>query len=149
MSEQAQALVNALATRFGFELRTHDIRENQFRFLGKVPPEFSRNWIVGVHHLLKKSLHTEWTLDISRQYFLRGDALVWGWRLIFQHSDINSQAPDIITAIGAAPRAKFEVTEQRLPGVKGPRRTMNARGKGASPAGTPPMLIQSIAARGR
>jgi hypothetical protein len=149
MSEQAQALLNALSNRFGFEMRTNDVRPNQIRFLGKIPPEFSRNWIVGIRHLLVKSLTSPWNLDVSRQYFLRGEQLVWGWRLIFQHDDIDSQIADVITAIGAAPRAKFEVVEQRLPGVKGPRRTMNDRGKGASSAGTPPLLIQSIAARGR
>jgi len=149
MSEQAQALLSALHSRFGFEMRTHDVRGNQIRFLGKVPPEFSRNWIVGIRHLLMKSLSSPWNLDVSRQYFLRGEQMVWGWRLIFQHDDINSHIADIITTISAAPRAKFEVTEQRLPGVKGQRRVMNAKGKGAASADTPPLLIQSIAARGR
>jgi hypothetical protein len=149
MTEQAQALLNALHSRFGYEMRTHDVRPNQIRFLGKVPPEYSRNWVVGMRHLLLKSMASTWNFDLSRQYFLRGEQMVWGWRLIFQHEDIGSQVGDIITSINAAPRARFEVTEQRLPGVKGQRRTMNAKGKGASAAGTPPLLIQSIAARGR
>ena len=47
-----------------------------------------------------------------------------------------------MAVIESCPRAKFEVEEQALPGVSGQRRTMNARGKGASSAGSVPLIVQ-------
>jgi hypothetical protein len=110
--------------------------------VGRVGPDHKRNWVVGIQHLLVQEQSKPWNVDISRQYFLRNGVVVWGWRLIFQHEDIEAMCGDIIKVIAAAPRARFEVEEQALPGVTGPRHTMTARGKGSAAAGTPPLIIQ-------
>lgn len=149
MSEEAtQALITALTNRFGFETRQQDSRPNQLRLLGRVPQAHARNWTIFRQHMLEVSMKRSWSYDGSRQDLLRGGALVWGWRLIFQHEDIEAQVPDIIGVIQSCPRAKFEVEEQALPGVQGQRRTMNARGKGASFSGSVPLIVQQKAGQG-
>ena len=148
MDEPCDVVVGALARRFGFEVRKKDVRSNQLRLLGRVPPAQARNWVVFRKHMLEMSMRKEWTYDGSRQDILRGGALVWGWRLIFQHDALESYFPEIVDVINSCPRAKFEVEEQPLPGVTGQRRIMNARGKGASSAGSVPLIVQQRAGGG-
>ena len=135
-----QEIVQALAVRFGFE--TVDVNEapNQIRIIGRVVQAHTRNWLIGVHHLLATAEATPWNLDISRQYFLRDGSLVYAWRMIFQHAEVATHIPQIVSAIAGAPRARFEVEEVAI--SQGPRTMMNERGKGAASAGTPPLLIR-------
>ena len=88
-----------------------------------------------------------WKADISTSYFLReaDKSMVWAWRVIFQHSDVSTQVQSIVAAIQSAPRARFEVVEQPLPGVTGWRSTMNAKNKGAAPVGSANLLIHQRA----
>jgi hypothetical protein len=135
-------LLEALHTRFGFETVNQNVGQRQVRVVGRIAPEYRRNWVVGIQHLLSQEQNRPWSVDISRQYFLRNGVVVWGWRLIFQHEDIAGMCADIIATISNAPRARFEVEEQALPGVTGQRTMMTSGGKGAAPAGTPPLLVQ-------
>jgi len=132
MSEQVAELYRALKQRIGYEVVKEQVTNSQIRVIGRVPQQLTRNWIVVMHHLLLGENAAPWSLDVSKQYFLRGGQVVWGWRLIFQASSIEDHIPGIIQLLGSAPKAKFMVEEQRLPGVRGQRVTMNDRGKGAS-----------------
>lgn len=135
-------LLQALNRRFGFETVTQNVGTKQIRVVGRVSPDYKRNWLVGIQHLLTQEQSSPWSVDISRQYFLRNGVVVWGWRLIFQHEDLEAMCTDVIATVSNAPRARFEVEEQALPGVSGQRHTMTSKGKGAAPAGTPPLLVQ-------
>lgn len=135
-------LLQALNRRFGFETVTQSVGTKQLRVVGRVGADHKRNWLVGIQHLLTQEQSRPWSVDISRQYFLRNGVVVWGWRLIFQHEDLEALYADVISAINNAPRARFEVEEQALPGVSGQRHTMTSKGKGSAPAGTPPLLVQ-------
>ena len=142
--KQLDELLSALCGRFGMQIVSQNVTPNQIRLLLRISPQHTRNWLVAGQHMLQAASSSPWNFDLSRHYFLRGQGgvMVWGWRVIFQHEDIAAQIPSIIVALGSAPRARFEVEEQPLPGVTGQRRTMNDRGKGASSEGTPPLLLR-------
>jgi hypothetical protein len=146
MSGSDTVLAN-LTSRYGFQVVTQNVSTSQIRVVGRVHPNHRRNWIVGMQHLLLQASRSPWNVDVSRQYFLRGELMVWGWRLIFQHEDVEQVCPAIVAALQGAPRARFEVEEQALPGVTGQRHTMTEGGKGMAPAGTPPLLIRQRAGR--
>lgn len=149
MEELVNQLLTVMHARFGMQVVTQNASANQVRLVARVQPNFTRNWLVGAHHMLQCSQREPWNLDLSRQYFLRGELMVWGWRLIFQHPELEKCLPSIIQAVQTSPRARFEVEEQQLPGVTGQRRVMNPEtGKGASSAGTPPLLIKQRAGMG-
>jgi hypothetical protein len=69
-------------------------------------------------------------VDISKQYFLRNDQVVFGWRLIFQ-GDLVTNMADMVQSIINAPRPRAILEEQALPGVRGDRNSPGASGKGA------------------
>lgn len=140
-----ESLLSTICNRFGMQVVNQNVSQSQVRLVLRINPQHTRNWLVAGQHLLRVSKRSEWTFDLSRHYFLRGGddgVMVWAWRVIFQHQDIMSQVPSIISAMSSAPRARFEIDEQQLPGVTGQRRTMNDRGKGASAAGSTPLLIR-------
>lgn len=137
-----QALIDVLQQRLGFETVKPTITENQIRLAGRVGQAHTRNWVVASQHLLTVQGSAPWSLDLSKHYFLRAEQMVYTWRLIFQAENIAQYIPHIIGSIQNAPRARFEVEEQALPGVKGQRAMMNKRGKGASAAGSVPMIVR-------
>ncbi len=140
--EHTQAILMALRTRFGYEAVQVSQNPKQVRLLGRIPQQQTRNWQVGRHHIFLNERSHPWTVDISRQYFLRGEVEVFGWRLIFQGDNLAEHVKSITQTIMSAPRAKFELEEQALPGVSGPRRTMNDKGRGAGSAGAIPLILQ-------
>ena len=141
----AEGVLNALHTRFGFEVLQPTIGEKQIRALGRVHAQHEDNWKVGMQHILSIAEGAEWSADISRQYFLRGGVLVYAWRVIFQGGDMAALAPHILATLNNTPRARVELMEQPLPGVKGQRTMMNKRGKGAGSADSTPLLLQQRA----
>jgi len=88
MSGSDTVLAN-LTSRYGFQVVTQSVSTSQIRVVGRVHPNHRRNWIVGMQHLLLQASRSPWNVDVSRQYFLRGELMVWGWRLIFQHEDVE------------------------------------------------------------
>ncbi len=143
MSEKLQQVLRTLQTRFGFEVVQPTISLTKIRVLGRIQQAQQRNWMAGVQHILLVAEKREWGIDISRQYFVRGDTLVFAWRVIIQaqNKNLEQYADDIITTFNNAPRARVELDEQALP-VRGPRSTMNSRGKGASSGGSLPSILQ-------
>ena len=77
-------IVATLLECAGFEVVSHSGRETQARLLGRVPRPMVPGWLIIVRHLLMQSGSQGWTVDISKQYFLRGGKVMYGWRLIFQ-----------------------------------------------------------------
>ena len=144
LTEGMSKVLGALRARFGFDVVNPTATDKQLRVLGRVHPEQERNWLAGVQHMLSVSEKAAWSVDISRQYFLRGGVLVYAWRVIFQGEGLEQYVNSIVSSLGGAPRAQFEVEEQVL-SVLGTRNTMNARGKGASVQGTTPMLLKQRA----
>lgn len=119
--------------RYGFQVTTFNVSEQQIRITLRVPVPAAEQWKVCMYSLLKyvKS-GAAWTVDPSRKYFIRGEPphekLFYIWRLIFQGADIEKKIDEIASVVSRSPRAKAEVTEIPLAGA----RYEGSRGKGAS-----------------
>lgn len=83
---------------------------------------------------------------MSKQYFLRGDKLVFGWRLILQGASLEEQLPVIVTTVSAIQRVQQSADE--VPLYSNPNRnTLSGTGKGAQPMGSAvvgPMAMRQI-----
>ena len=130
--------INALKMKGGFETVNHTISPSQIRILGRVGKDYTPGWYLIVRQLLTQSGRDGWTIDISKQYFLRGDKVMFAWRIILQVADskagtVESRLLEVMTIIGSAPKPKVVIMEEPLPGVRGDRNVASAgsRGKGA------------------
>ena len=134
-SGPVEAFTRVLRMRGGFERVNHQATPNQLRLLGRVRNPSTNSWILMVQHLLAASEKSggEWSIDISKQYFLRSGKVMFGWRVILQGADLMEKLPQIGQVVVGAPRARAIVEEQALPGVHGDRNapSMSNRGKGA------------------
>lgn len=136
----------ALAKKSGFEVLQESETPKQLRVMGRSHLDRWAFFLPIIHTLLTRTSRPEngWTCDISKQYFLSDGRVLYGWRFIFQSADLVTQYGDIIMAINSAPRpARVEVESQLLPGYKpgDVRGGVNAKGKGASVAGSVPLAI--------
>jgi len=127
---QVDDLLNQLHTRGGFELVNQSTTETQARLMGRVHRNAMGAWLILVQNLLLRS-GQGWSVDISKQYFLRDGRVVYAWRLIFQGKELERAMPDICQTIINAPRAKSVIEEQPLVGARANRNAPNAKGKGA------------------
>lgn len=138
-------VIAALAQKTGFEMVTEKETEKQYRFTGRCHPSRWSFLLPVVYQLHRDSTApSAWKNDISKQYILFQDRVLYCWRFIFEHESIASQYEGIVRAIRSAPLpARVEVTEVLLPGYKAGdiRGGVNAKGKGAASAGTSPMIL--------
>lgn len=121
-----------LAAKGGFERVGESGNDSQMRLIGRVREGSMPNWLVLIQRLLLRAEQAEWNVDISKQYFLRGEKVLYCWRLIFQADGLHEHLSDISNTIHNSPGAKTEVTEVPLHHSKGRNRLV--RGKGAQPA---------------
>jgi hypothetical protein len=137
----------ALAKKCFFEVKQDNETPKQLRIIGSCDHERWPFLLPVIHALLTQSGQPTalWTCDISKMYILREGKVLYGWRIIFQGDDLARHYEQIIATITAAQRpARVEVESMLLPGYK-PGQTrggVNAKGKGASAAGTVPMAVQ-------
>jgi len=139
----------ALAKKSGFEVLQENESDRQLRIMGRSHLERWPFFLPIIHTILTRSgSGSSWTCDISKQYFLSDGRVLYGWRFIFQAGKssrtLTEQYPDIISAINSAPRpARVELESQPLPGYKPGqiRGGVNEKGKGASAAGSLPLVI--------
>lgn len=111
----------ALNKKSGFEVVDHSESEGRLRLMGRQPKDRLgvnlNNWLLVVRSLLRRSPAAPWKVDISKEYFLRGEQVLYGWRLLFQGEDIASHYEDIFAAImNAEHTSRGELTEFPLPG---------------------------------
>ncbi len=144
-------LVRVLKMRGGFDLVSQSVTENQLRILGRVPKDMMNAWLVVIHQLLGRSETASWSVDISKQYFLRNGKVLYGWRIIIQAQQVEGHLGAICEAISNTPRPKVIVEEQRLYGASSNRNSPKG-GKGAQgvlSAVVGPMAIAQQMAGGR
>ena len=138
----------ALNRKSSFEMVDHTNGVDQLRVIGRQKGDPMgvnlNNWLLVVKNLLQGQMNAQWKVDISKNYFLRGEHVIYGWRLIFQTPDgspLEPHIPAIVKAIMTAPHtATGELKEFPLPGYqKGAldRNVSDGRSRGAS--GTPVM----------
>lgn len=141
------AVLLALTARSGFEVLTEDEKQQQLRITGRSYPNQWNLFLPVIAKLLTvgDDASVPWTCDISKQYVLHRGKVAYSWRLIFRSENgIVGQYASIAGAINAAPRPqRVELTEALLPGYKAGdiRPGVNAKGKGASTAGSAPMIL--------
>jgi len=128
---QVEDLLHKLQVRGGFETVNDTKSNTQLRILGRVPKESMNMWLIVVQRFLAASEKSDWTVDVSKQYFLKNDRVVFGWRLIFQGSTVWDQLAELGQIVTNSPRPKTMLDEQPLPGVHGDRNVPSATGKGA------------------
>jgi hypothetical protein len=127
-----ESLLTKLHGRGGFEVVNDKATDTQVRLMGRVPKPAMAGWLIIVQRLLVRANKVpSWSVDISKQYFLRNDQVVFGWRLIFQGQELAAQLGDIEQTIINAPRARAFVDEQVLAGAHPERNAPGASGKGA------------------
>lgn len=143
MSDAQQQLIDTLQQRLGFQVVTKSFTDKQVRLEGRVPRAHEQGWRPAMQHLLIAAASAPWSVDVSQHYFVPDNlVMVYSWRLIFQADSIADHLHSIIGHVRNAPRVRREVDEQPLPGVSGQRTMMNTRGKGASSAGSVPLIVR-------
>lgn len=136
----------ALAQKTAFEVVTEVETEKQLRISGRVHPS-QWNFFVPVIYALIKAQNTPgnlWTCDISKQYIIHVNRILYSYRVIFQGEALAAQYASIVSTIrGAARPSRVEITEMLLPGSKpgDVRGGINAKGKGTAGADTTPMIL--------
>ena len=123
-------LIQTLSTRAGFDVVNQSVTDNQVRIIHRVAKEGMPNWLVVMQELLQASETAPWSVDLSKQYFLRNGRLIYGWRFILQAPDVLEHLDAVIKAVEKAPRARRIIEEQPLAGASAHRNTL-VRGRGA------------------
>lgn len=134
----------ALQKKTGFEVIDHTETGSQLRLVGRQPKDRMgmniSNWLLVIRNLLQRSAasNSPWRVDVSKNHFLRGEQVVYSWRLIFQcEGAVQEQYEDIIKTLRSAPHAsKGEITEFPLPGANKNRNNGGGIGKGRGASGT-------------
>ena len=130
-AESTLNLLSKLQGRGGFDVVNNTATATQVRLMGRVPKAAMAGWLILVQRLLMRADGAAWSVDISKQYFIRNGQVVFGWRLIFQGPQLESHLGNIEQTIVNAPRARAFVDEQALAGARPDRNSPNAKGKGA------------------
>jgi hypothetical protein len=118
--------------QLGFEVRQSKEADNQLRVVCRVPldPVNTSRWLQLMERLLLRAEHAAWDVDCSKQYFMRGGTLTFGWRLILQGQGIAQHLSDIISVLTMIPTTTRELDEVHL--HAGPNRNaLSPTGKGA------------------
>jgi hypothetical protein len=144
-------LVQAMNQKAGFELVEHSVSASQLRLLGRVPLDKlglnMNNWLIVIRQLLLECAKASWKTDISKDYFLMGDKVVYAWRIILQAESIDAHLAEIIQVVLGAPQSsRSEVTEMPLPGVNANRNSTAGGRRGAGPIDrvpTGPMAVHA------
>ena len=149
MSLPHETLITVLASRAGFEMITNQASATQVKLFGRVQNPNVQRWLATVSSLLIASRTAEgWSVDVSRQYFLRGDKLFFGWRLILQGSDIQSSVPQVSLVVQETPVPQAAVSEtQEIKLNVAPNRNAMRNGRGVQPVGGVPLAVASASAR--
>ncbi len=119
----------------GFEAKDSSVTDTRVRLLGRVAPEAMETWLRLVSNLLMQAGGASWTLDISKSYFLRGERLMYGWRVLIQAAKVEEVLPSVIATIRSS-RVAPQVAVQEVPLNYGGASHDGPRGKGARPVGS-------------
>ena len=133
MSEaKRKRLYDALQAKVGLSVGEESATDNQVRALFRLSEMQQRQWLVVMKHMMRQEKNASWSLDISKKYFLMGDELVQGWRVIVRDENLEQALVQLVAVVTSAPNAAFQVDQVALPGRSmGDRNAVNSRGKGA------------------
>jgi hypothetical protein len=126
-----EIITQALNHKAGFEVVTSTPSNDQLRLVGRIPTNNIGTWLAVLERLLIYAEKAAWNVDLSKQYFMRGTKLLYGWRLIFQAEGVAQYAEGIAAIISQVPAVQRQLDEVKLYG--GVDRTKLHEGKGAQP----------------
>lgn len=96
-------LYDALTSIGGLEVINDTSTETQLRVTGRVSKARVGAWLAVLKHLIAVADNTEaFSLDASKQYFIRGGQLRYGWRLIIQSKQLASAVNQLTLAVRRA-----------------------------------------------
>lgn len=131
MAQAHEILQAALQQRVGFEAIQQETKPNQVRYFGRVRPSHMPTWLAAMRDLLQVAEKAPWSIDLSRQYFLRGDKLFFGWRIIIQGPELHQYLPQVVDVIQRVQIVTRQVDE--VPLYARPDRNALRNGRGAQP----------------
>lgn len=131
MSAKEQ-LVTILSSKVGFEVINDHDSPKQIRLFGRVRQPRMPGWLNVIRDLLLAAENNPWSIDISRQYFLRGKKLFFGWRVILQGQDIAQHVTQVCKVIRAADVTTGKELDE-VPLHASPDRNALRNGRGAQP----------------
>lgn len=102
MNAILQELFESLSIRGGIEIVESDVKPTKLRLIGRLRPNAGDHWKMVMHRLLLSEVDAPWKIDISKKYFLRGNQVFYGWRIILNGEDLETQYPNIIQLIKTA-----------------------------------------------
>lgn len=143
MAEQHKAgrILQAMRQKAGFEALNVKEEPNRLRIMGRVPTGQTNrntlNWLIVVYRLLKAADQV-YRVDISKQYFIRNDKVVFGWRVVFEGDNLEKYYEFITNIVAESPQsASFELDEVVLPGANRDRNNTAGGRRGAMSALNP------------
>lgn len=122
-------LYAALTKKVGYEVVTESYSDQQVRIEGRLPQSQMPLWLAVMNALMTRANSSEWNIDISKHYFVRGDDVRFAWRIIIQSPDVPAHLSDIVNTIMTTRPPFAEVME--VPLHANPNRNAPVRGKGA------------------
>lgn len=129
-------LYAALRNKAGVIPAEENLGKGRLQILARLNADKMPNWQVVMQRLKKAEFQAEWSIDISKTFFLKNHSpnnpLVHGWRIIIKSADMETALEHLTKAITASPNARVELEEVPLPGGGRHRQFNSSAGKGAS-----------------
>lgn len=112
-------------------------RPNQVKILARLlDGNRAPQWKVIRHRMKVAEFDAPWSWDCSKVDLLKGNTkhgpLVYAWRIIVAHVDLDTALREVTKVIRNAPNARVELQEVVLPGGGQHRNIDSSGGKGAS-----------------
>jgi len=122
----------ALTQKAGFECVQETPSENQLRLVGRIPSNKTGQWLRVMEQLLLHAQNAAWNIDLSKQYFLRGSRVLYGWRIIVQAAGVAQYDQALASIVASTPAVQAQLQEVRLYG-RGSNDAIQRGGRGAQP----------------
>lgn len=136
----SEEFLKALQTHLGLEVIDVSDEPTSLRGIFR-KTDASETWKEAFKRLLFAEPSATWSVDLSKKYFLLGDKLVFGWRILVTSPDLKADYDELIRLL-IPPRSYEERDEVPIIGQNGPRNMETTRGKGIMPAGTVPAILR-------
>lgn len=107
-----ETLKRTLASKAGFEAIDEQVTDSRVRFFGRVRPQNMPLWLAVMRSILIASEKSQWKADLSRQYFLRGDKVFFGWRIIIQAPTVQQHLDQVSQVISTTQRSGVQQQDE-------------------------------------
>lgn len=154
MAKLYDPILQAMKVKAGFQALDVNEGKGRLRILGRVPQSQTTrntlNWLIVAYRLLKAS-NQVYKVDVSKQYFIKNDRIVFAWRLVFEGNDLEKYYEFITNVVKESPQtATFDLSEEvPLHGVAADRNNTAGGKRGASSVFRGVVGPEALAAKNR